>query len=80
MKPGKPTTFSSVPRSDGSTCFVFGLPGNPVSCLVTFGLFVTPALKRLRGVESIQCLHTQLQAILVGEDISQDTERVDYHR
>jgi len=39
MRPGKPITFGSLgPRP------VFGLPGNPVSAMVTFELFVRPAL------------------------------------
>jgi molybdopterin molybdotransferase len=44
MKPGKPVFFGTR----GAT-LVFGLPGNPVSALVCFELFVRPALRRLRG-------------------------------
>lgn len=44
MKPGRPLAFGSV----GSALF-FGLPGNPVSVMVTFYLFVQPALRRLMG-------------------------------
>jgi molybdopterin molybdotransferase len=44
MKPGKPIFFGTC----GST-LVFGLPGNPISSLVCFELFVRPALRRLRG-------------------------------
>jgi molybdopterin molybdotransferase len=44
MRPGKPITFGTI----GSRPF-FGLPGNPVSCMVTFELFVRPALRRLGG-------------------------------
>lgn len=52
MKPGKPTTFATVPRpSSPSSGLVFALPGNPVSALVTFHLFVLPALKRMAGLE-----------------------------
>lgn len=44
MRPGKPMTFGSLgPRP------VFGLPGNPVSALVTFELFVRPALRKMAG-------------------------------
>jgi molybdopterin molybdotransferase len=43
MKPGKPVFFGT--RGD---TLVFGLPGNPVSALVCFELFVRPALRRLR--------------------------------
>lgn len=44
VKPGKPFVFS---RS--ASCLVFGLPGNPVSTLVSFLLFVRPALLKLAG-------------------------------
>jgi molybdopterin molybdotransferase len=44
MKPGKPVFFGTR----GQT-LVFGLPGNPVSSLVCFELFVRPALRRLMG-------------------------------
>ncbi len=45
MKPGKPVFFGTGPRGNA----VFGLPGNPVSSLVCFELFVRPALRRLGG-------------------------------
>lgn len=44
MRPGKPITFGSLRGRP-----VFGLPGNPVSAMVTFELFVRPALRRLAG-------------------------------
>jgi molybdopterin molybdotransferase len=44
MKPGKPIFFGT--RGD---TLVFGLPGNPVSTLVCFELFVRPALRQLLG-------------------------------
>jgi molybdopterin molybdotransferase len=44
MRPGKPITFGSL----GSRP-VFGLPGNPVSAMVTFELFVRPALRKMSG-------------------------------
>jgi len=42
LKPGKPTIFATV---DGVP--VFGLPGNPVSCLTNMYLFVAPMLRRI---------------------------------
>ena len=48
MKPGKPTVFASV-ESANSEQLIFGLPGNPVSALVTFHLFVRPALLKMLG-------------------------------
>ena len=44
MRPGKPITFGSL----GGRPF-FGLPGNPVSAMVTFELFVRPALLKMSG-------------------------------
>jgi molybdopterin molybdotransferase len=44
IKPGKPTFFGLRRRQ-----MVFGLPGNPTSAMVTFHLFVRPALDRLLG-------------------------------
>jgi gephyrin len=63
MKPGKPLTFATVEGVkmllvigylssylvDGRKKLVFGLPGNPVSTLVTFYLFVVPTLRKLSG-------------------------------
>jgi molybdopterin molybdotransferase len=48
LKPGKPLWFGVTRRGDRRT-LVFGLPGNPVSSLVCFELFVRPALGRLAG-------------------------------
>jgi molybdopterin molybdotransferase len=50
LKPGKPLWFGVLPSEDGDR-LVFGLPGNPVSTLVCFELFVRPALDRLAGRE-----------------------------
>ena len=49
MKPGKPIWFGVFRGGDGATRPVFGLPGNPVSSLVCFELFVQPAICHLRG-------------------------------
>ena len=49
IRPGKPVAFGRW----GATVF-FGLPGNPVSSMVTFELFVRPALRRLRGLADTQ--------------------------
>jgi molybdopterin molybdotransferase len=44
MRPGKPITFGSLGGRP-----VFGLPGNPVSAMVTFELFVRPLLLTMQG-------------------------------
>lgn len=48
MKPGKPLTFATVTIL-GKPKLVFGLPGNPVSSLVTFQLFGIPTLRKMCG-------------------------------
>src|SRR5271157_1497129 len=48
IQPGKPVVFGQV-RLDGKTTPFFGLPGNPVSTMVTFQLFVRPVLDALGG-------------------------------
>lgn len=53
VKPGKPLWFGLFTTAEGASRPVFGLPGNPVSSLVCFELFVRPALNVLRGVPSI---------------------------
>ena len=45
MKPGKPVVLSRLRNR-----VVLGLPGNPVSCFVSFHLFVAPALRKAMGV------------------------------
>jgi molybdopterin molybdotransferase len=49
MRPGKPITFGSLRGRP-----VFGLPGNPVSAMVTFELFVRPALLTMEGRRHVQ--------------------------
>jgi molybdopterin molybdotransferase len=44
IKPGKPLAFGKI-----GACYFFGLPGNPVSVMVTFQQIVAPALKQLSG-------------------------------
>jgi molybdopterin molybdotransferase len=60
LKPGKPTVFGIAPNSK----LVFGLPGNPVSTMVTFELFVRPALAKMAGSDNPQ--RPYLKATLKG--------------
>jgi len=48
MKPGKPVWFGEY-EHQGRRKLVFGMPGNPVSTLVAFEIFVHPALRVLAG-------------------------------
>ncbi len=54
MRPGKPLWFGAWNRRENpaGVTYVFGLPGNPVSSLICFELFVKSCLRRLRGLEA----------------------------
>lgn len=51
MKPGKPLWFGQLVVGERK-CLVFGLPGNPVSSMVCFEVFVRPALRKLAGLRT----------------------------
>ena len=63
MRPGKPVAFGR--RGDGRAAqYVFGLPGNPVSAMVSFELFVRPALKKLLGLSPARWMRPLHTAVL----------------
>jgi len=49
IKPAKPFAFGQLTTTDGRTIPIFGLPGNPVSSLISFELLARPALRKLMG-------------------------------
>lgn len=78
MKPGKPTTFATFKNSAGQTKIIFGLPGNPVSAVVTCHLYVIPACKKLSGHTKV--LPTSVKAELQGPSSFHLDMRPEYHR
>ncbi|KAI8382313.1 MoaB/Mog domain-containing protein [Blakeslea trispora] len=77
MKPGKPTTFATVPQGPKRPAkLVFALAGNPVSATVGFYLFVLPALRRMAGWSRP---YPSTPSVLVQHDILLDS-RPEYHR
>ena len=77
VKPGKPLWFGIGPgRVDGSGPLVFGLPGNPVSGIVGFLLFVNPALNVLaaRGTGAAETVPYRLAL-----PFTQQGDRPTYH-
>jgi len=76
MKPGKPTTFATVKKADGTDLLVFGLPGNPVSCFVTFQLLVEPTIQNMCGG------HTRNPIVnaQLAQPLNLDPVRPEYHR
>ena len=72
VKPGKPFLFGEV-----GECFVFGLPGNPVSAFVTFLQFVRPAILRMMGATNLD-LPQVLAKLAVG--LTNEGDRPHYIR
>ena len=72
IKPGKPFAFGRLPRA-----WFFGLPGNPVSAMVTFDQLVQPALAKLAGQRFERPL--QLQAVTT-EQLKKSPGRLDFQR
>ncbi|WP_310503778.1 molybdopterin molybdotransferase MoeA [Aeromonas veronii] len=72
IKPGKPFAFGRLPHA-----WFFGLPGNPVSAMVTFDQLVQPALAKLAGQHFERPL--QLQAI-AAEPLKKSPGRLDFQR
>ena len=62
IKPGKPLAFGEVRRPDGSSAFIVGLPGNPVSSFITFLLMVRPVLLRLQGASVLAPVRVKQRA------------------
>ncbi|KAI9102635.1 MoaB/Mog domain-containing protein [Phlyctochytrium arcticum] len=77
LKPGKPTTFATLTHTDNRKKLIFALPGNPVSAIVTFNLFVVPALRKMAGWS-----HPNLPVVNVecGENFTLDSDRPEFHR
>jgi gephyrin len=86
LKPGKPTTFTTVPTihpedPTGKRILqkpVFSLPGNPASCIVTFHLFVLPALHQIAGISPLGC--AKISVVLDDDALPLDKSRDEYHR
>lgn len=71
MKPGKPLNFATT----GDT-LIFGLPGNPVSCLVGFHLFARPALQIMQSAPPDEYPPV---SVVVSHDIP-PSDRIEYQR
>jgi molybdopterin molybdotransferase len=59
MQPGKPQGFGHL----GNRVPIFCLPGNPVSALVSFEVFVRPAIRKLLGKRNVQRATVQAVAL-----------------
>lgn len=72
IKPGKPFAFGRLPR-----VWFFGLPGNPVSAMVTFDQLVQPALAKLAGQQFERPLQLKARA---AEPLKKSPGRLDFQR
>ncbi len=72
IKPGKPFLFGRL-----GGCFVFGLPGNPVSAFVTFLQFVRPAVLKMMGANDLELPRIPAKLTV---DLTNDSDRAHYLR
>ncbi len=72
MKPGRPLAFGKIKNT-----WFFGLPGNPVSVMVTFYQFVQPALRHLMGAHEIETLTYK---VLCKSKLKKRPGRIEYQR
>jgi molybdenum cofactor synthesis domain-containing protein len=73
LKPGKPFTFATLDAGK----VAFGLPGFPVSSLVTFEVFVRPALRKMQGFTQLQ---RPTLPVRLAYDARPTAERTEYQR
>jgi molybdenum cofactor synthesis domain-containing protein len=71
-KPGKPVTFATV---DGKPCFA--MPGFPVSALVSFEIFVRPALLKMAGHSRI---YRPREKAVLAHPVSHSAARTEFQR
>ena len=75
MKPGKPLWFGQR-RYNGHLCLVVGLPGNPVSSMICFEVFVRPMLEVLSGRQPHA---SRMQTATLTQDIAIRGDRLTYY-
>jgi len=78
MKPGKPLAFGTI-RGSSKAGIVrniphLGLPGNPVSSMVTFELFVRPAILKMMGKKNLA--KPTIEAVLEDSVVNSDGRRI----
>jgi molybdopterin molybdotransferase len=73
MKPGKPLAFGAFEAPDGRRVPHLGLPGNPVSSMVSFELFGRPAIFKMLGRSDWE--RPVIRAILRDEVVNADARR-----
>ncbi|MBN2007042.1 MAG: molybdopterin molybdotransferase MoeA [Anaerolineae bacterium] len=72
MKPGKPLAFGTLTATDGRPVPMLGMPGNPVSVMVSFEIFARPAIATMLGQSTER---ETIEAILLDPIKSKDDRR-----
>jgi molybdopterin molybdotransferase len=73
MKPGKPLAFGMFKRDDGKKIPHLGLPGNPVSSMISFEVFARPAILKMMGRSNLAM--PNIKAIMEDQVINDDGRR-----
>lgn len=78
MKPGKPLAFGMIKGSNGAGVMRniphLGLPGNPVSSMITFELFARPAIMKMMGRHDLT--QPPIKAVLENSVVNEDGRRI----
>jgi molybdopterin molybdotransferase len=77
MRPGSPASLGRIPRPGNAALPVWGLPGNPVSALLTFLVLVRPALRRMLGRSAV---HDAVIPVTAAERIGSKPDKAHFQR
>jgi molybdopterin molybdotransferase len=74
IKPGKPLAFGTFKGSDNKKISHLGLPGNPVSSMVTFEIFARPAIYKMMG--RVDLARSTIKAVMKNQVKNSDGRRI----
>ncbi|HEX7364014.1 MAG TPA: gephyrin-like molybdotransferase Glp [Dehalococcoidia bacterium] len=74
MKPGKPLAFGMLKCKNGKTIPHLGLPGNPVSSMITFEIFARPAILKMMGRSD--SAKSNIEAVMEDPVTNKDGRRI----
>lgn len=83
MRPGRPLAVGRLPKAPSAQpghALLFGLPGNPVAAMVSFLIFVRPALLQLMGCRAQDCAPPPLVRARTLQPIRKRPGRTEYPR
>jgi molybdopterin molybdotransferase len=76
QKPGKPLAFGTINLS-GKITPIFGMPGNPVSCMFCAYYYLVPAVRKMLGMNSPE---NQAVMAILGEEVKKKKGRIQFDR